>query len=122
MADVRMTMDEVTGSVDVDRARIAATTEAEIQRYMREDGEQPDGDGEQAIHTVSAASIRARTGLSQSAFAEALGIPVSTWRNWEQGRTRVEPHGVALLELLAADPNGMLATLRKVRSGALPAG
>lgn len=58
------------------------------------------------IDIVWAFLVRARTGLSQVAFAAAVGLPVKTWRNWEQGRTRIEPAGIALLRLLDADPIG----------------
>jgi putative transcriptional regulator len=124
MEPVRMTMAEVMASDDVDRTRIAATTEEDVQRYMREDGEEPDGelpnsDGKQGIYRVSAAHIRSRTGLSQTAFAEALGLPVKTWRNWEQGRTRIEPAAVALLTLLTKDPVGSLETIRQARTAKL---
>lgn len=111
MVDVMMTIDEAMAREDVDRAKIAATTEADVQRYMREDGEDPDGDDEEDLLNVKAAQVRARTGLSQVAFAEAIGLPVKTWRNWEQGRTRIEPAGVALLKLLAADTKGALGVL-----------
>ena len=113
MVTTRLTMADVMASQDVDHAKVAATTEADVQRYMREDGEESDADDEQDIHSVSAAMVRARTGLSQTAFADAIGLPVKTWRNWEQGRTRIEPAGVALLRLLAADPMGSLEKLRR---------
>ena len=45
MAEIRTTAAEVMVADDVDRARVATTTEAEVQRYMGEDGEEPDGDG-----------------------------------------------------------------------------
>ena len=41
MARVRMTL-EVAASNDVDRAKVAATTEAEIRWQMAEDDEDPD--------------------------------------------------------------------------------
>lgn len=33
-------------------------------------------------------SWRRRTGLTQAEAALRLGLPLGTWRNWEQGRTR----------------------------------
>ncbi|NJM84480.1 MAG: helix-turn-helix domain-containing protein [Tabrizicola sp.] len=49
-------------------------------------------------------SIRARTGLSQAAFARSIGVKPATLRNWEQKRR--EPDGPArvLLALIARDP------------------
>jgi DNA-binding transcriptional regulator YiaG len=54
------------------------------------------------------AALRSFTGLSQDAFARALGISVHTLRNWEQGRRL--PHGpaLALLRIAARHP-GVLA-------------
>ncbi len=46
-------------------------------------------------------SIRARSGLTQERFASLLGIKLSTYRNWEQGR-RV-PQGPAQVLLMVAD-------------------
>lgn len=59
-------------------------------------------------------AARAASGLSQSAFAEALGVSKRTLENWEQGR--VEPSGAArrLLALAARYPDTVerLATLK----------
>lgn len=102
----------VAAAEDADHARIAATTEEDVQRYMREDGELVEDQGGPDVFTVTAVMVRAKTGLSQAAFAEAIGLPVATWRNWEQGRTRIDPAGRTLLRLLAADPRGSLAALK----------
>lgn len=48
----------------------------------------------------SAASVRKRTGLSQSRFAGLLGVPVRTLQAWEQGRRA--PSGAARTLLLIA--------------------
>lgn len=47
---------------------------------------------------------RQRTGLSQSNFARAIGIGLSTLRNWEQGS--VKPKGTAetLLRIIEQHP------------------
>ena len=56
------------------------------------------------MHTVPpVATIRQRTGLSQSRFAELLGVSVRTLQDWEQGR-RV-PSGAARTLLLIAHKN-----------------
>jgi len=47
--------------------------------------------------------IRERTGLSQSRFAELLGVSVRTLQDWEQGRRA--PSGAARTLLLVADKN-----------------
>lgn len=50
-------------------------------------------------------SARAKTGLSQQAFAERIATPVATLRDWEQGRF-TPPGGVTcLLRLIERHPN-----------------
>ena len=41
--------------------------------------------------------IREVTGLSQKAFAELYGIPLSTLRNWEQGTNSPAPYVLGLI-------------------------
>ena len=50
------------------------------------------------------AALRRFTGLSQEAFARALGISVHTLRNWEQGRRIPEGPALALLRIAARHP------------------
>ena len=42
--------------------------------------------------------------LHTAAFTKAIALPLKTWRNWEQGWTRIDPAGLALLRLIAANP------------------
>lgn len=56
-------------------------------------------------------NIRTKIGMSQSEFASAFGISVSTLRHWERGdRT---PHGPALvlLNVVSKEPNAVLKAL-----------
>jgi putative transcriptional regulator len=55
------------------------------------------------IDVPSVASVRERTGLSQSRFAELLGVSVRTLQEWEQGRRA--PSGAARTLLLIASKN-----------------
>lgn len=41
--------------------------------------------------------IRWATGLSQKAFVELYGIPISTLRNWEQGSNSPAPYVIGLI-------------------------
>ena len=41
--------------------------------------------------------IREATGMSQKAFAELYGIPLSTLRNWEQGINSPAPYVLSLI-------------------------
>ncbi|HKK08586.1 MAG TPA: helix-turn-helix domain-containing protein [Gemmatimonadota bacterium] len=59
------------------------------------------------------AAIRSAYGLSQSQFAELLGISVRTLQNWEQGRRT--PRGAArvLLQVAARHPEAILSVVHE---------
>lgn len=49
-------------------------------------------------------AIRERTRLSQSEFANLIGVSVKTLQNWEQDRRRPTGPAAALLQIIAHDP------------------
>jgi putative transcriptional regulator len=57
------------------------------------------------LPSVDVTTIRARTGLSQSAFAASIGVPEGTLVNWEQGRRQPSGPAKVLLALLAKKPS-----------------
>jgi putative transcriptional regulator len=57
------------------------------------------------IESEDIAAIRHFVGLTQAAFASALGISVHTLRNWEQGRRTPEGPALALLRIAVRHPN-----------------
>jgi putative transcriptional regulator len=61
------------------------------------------GEHGRIVNVPSVASVRERTGLSQSRFAELLGVSVRTLQEWEQGRRA--PSGAARTLLLIAQRN-----------------
>ncbi len=61
------------------------------------------GDHGRIINVPAIGSIREKTGLSQSRFAELLGVSVRTLQEWEQGRRK--PSGAARTLLLIAEKN-----------------
>lgn len=61
------------------------------------------GEHGRVVTLPSVASIRERTGLSQSRFAHLLGVSVRTLQEWEQGRRA--PSGAARTLLLIAQKN-----------------
>ena len=92
--------------------KIKATTEEDIRRHMTEDGEDRDAElREEDI--ISPWYIRKRLGMSQQQFADTLGIPIATLRNWEQNRVMMEPATVALMRILAHEPKAALRALRR---------
>jgi putative transcriptional regulator len=56
-------------------------------------------------------AIRAKTGLTQTRFADVLGVSKRTLENWEQGRCQPTGPAKALLKILDADPQQVLQTL-----------
>jgi putative transcriptional regulator len=50
------------------------------------------------------AAIRAKTGLSQSAFAKSIGVALGTLQGWEQGRRRPDGPARVLLALIDRRP------------------
>ena len=49
-------------------------------------------------------AIRERTSLSQSEFADLIGVSVKTLQNWEQDRRRPTGPASALLSIIEHDP------------------
>ena len=62
-----------------------------------------------------ARSVRGRTGLTQTAFAARIGVPVETVRNWEQGKRSPRGPARALLRVLEEAPDAAFAVLAKAR-------
>ena len=63
-----------------------------------------------AVHEIEVpepdvVAIRGKTGLSQSAFAKSIGVPLGTLKNWEQGRRRPEGSARVLLALIEKRPS-----------------
>lgn len=107
----RKTLDDIIKSnAQVDRLKFDATTEEDIRRYQIEDGEDPDQPLDSFVLVTPAARVREKLGLTQVAFAKAIGVPVATIRNWEQGRVNPEPAAQSLLRILDQRPD-VLAVL-----------
>jgi putative transcriptional regulator len=118
MALVRMTLEEIKARAAARtpaeeaafRRRMDETTEADIRRHMIEDGEDPDAEPCFAP-PVLAQDVRKKLGLTQPQFAQLLGIPVATLRNWEQNRFTMEPAAQTLLKLVDREPDAALRAL-----------
>jgi putative transcriptional regulator len=94
----------IRGRIDV--RRVDATSAKEIVRQAAAD--------DAALRRDSAAytrRIRRRLGLTQSAFAARIGVPINTVRNWEQGKRAPAGPAKALLRVLDKAPEAALAAL-----------
>lgn len=66
------------------------------------------GEHGRIITVPSVASVREKTGLSQSRFAELLGVSVRTLQEWEQGRRAPSGAARTLLMIAARNPRALL--------------
>ncbi len=55
--------------------------------------------------------IREKTGLSQTQFAQLIGVSKRTLENWEQGRRHPTGPARALLKIVESDPKGAVHAL-----------
>ncbi len=63
-------------------------------------------------HTAMLArQARAKTGLSQHAFAERYGIPAASLRDWEQGRRKPDNAAQSYLRVIAKMPDDVAKAL-----------
>jgi putative transcriptional regulator len=112
MAREPMTLEEIRARRPVlDRAKVSATTEADIRRQQIEDGEDPDAPLPPFRSVPNVRAIRTKLGLTQEAFATAIGVPVATVRNWEQSRTGMDPAVRSLLRIVEREPDAALRAL-----------
>ena len=80
MAIIRRTMENIRRMKPcINRAKIAATTEANIRRHMSEDGEDESDFADFA--PVIPPRVLRKLQMTQTEFARALRIPLATLRN-----------------------------------------
>jgi putative transcriptional regulator len=64
------------------------------------------------VPAVDVAAIRARTGLSQGAFARSIGVAKGTLLNWEHGRRQPTGPAQVLLAMIEKKPSLVSELLR----------
>ena len=67
------------------------------------------------LDAAYARNVRGQTGLTQTAFAARIGVPVETVRNWEQGKRSPRGPARALLKVIEQAPEAAFAVLGKTR-------
>jgi putative transcriptional regulator len=66
------------------------------------------------INSSGVRIIRERTSLSQSEFAQLIGVSVKTLQNWEQNRRRPTGPAAALLSIIDHDPATAIKAIHRV--------
>jgi putative transcriptional regulator len=67
------------------------------------------GERDRVTAIPDVAQIRESTGLSQTRFAQLLGVSLRTLQDWEQGRRAPSGAARTLLLVAARDPKALLA-------------
>ena len=65
------------------------------------------GEHGRVFNVPDIAKTRERTGLSQSRFAELLGVSVRTLQDWEQGRAQPDGPARAYLLVILREPRAV---------------
>jgi putative transcriptional regulator len=66
-----------------------------------------------AIDASGVQAIRERTNLSQSEFAQLIGVSVKTLQNWEQDRRRPTGPAAALLRIIGKEPKFAIEAIHR---------
>lgn len=90
----------------VDKRRLDATTEEDIERQRQADEAELMQDAARYARRV-----RKRLGLTQREFSRRIDVSLDTIRNWEQGKRRPTGAAKALLKVLDKAPEVALSAL-----------
>ncbi len=74
-------------------------------------GKQVPGTKVTKVASIEPRKIRLTAGLSQTEFAQLIGVPLKTLQNWEQKRTQPAGPARALLKIVAANPKAAMKAL-----------
>jgi putative transcriptional regulator len=115
MGTVRRSITEIRkGRGRVQAERLAAFTDADIDRFAREDDS--DTRGLEAPQYVpprtDVRALRERLGLSQEAFARRYMLSPRTVQDWEQHRREPSDAARVLLFAISRDPKAVEKALR----------
>ncbi|MBE2895737.1 helix-turn-helix domain-containing protein [Pasteurellaceae bacterium HPA106] len=97
-----MNTDDVLRALIADEPELAAQS-AELKEAI-EQMKRGEYARKMVVHVHPIVETRNKAGLSQSKFAEKLGISVNTLKSWEQGQRKPSGAAAALIKLLSKRP------------------
>ncbi len=102
-----------TGKGGLDVERLRAATEADIDRWQREDGiaDEDLGPARLVQTAPDVRLIRERLGLSQEAFAARFHLSLRTIQEWEQQRRIPEGPARLVLHMIDREPEAAARAL-----------
>ena len=81
-----------------------------LQEALRDAQGQPGADLKKTtVYRVDPRTVREDLHMTQSEFAQAFGIPLSTLRNWEQGRRQLDATAVSYLRAISMFPKEIMS-------------
>lgn len=101
-------------------AKPTPMSEAEIEAAAMNDPDNPPlTDAALAKRTAvpRIKTLRRALTLTQEEFAARYQIPIGTLRDWEQGRSEPDQPARAHLKVIARDPEGVRAALKRTKGG-----
>lgn len=63
------------------------------------------------FNPMDVTNVRKKLGVSQTRFAQIIGVSVDTLQNWEQGRRKPKGPALALLKVAEKDPKAVMRAL-----------
>ncbi|MES5044313.1 helix-turn-helix domain-containing protein [Rhizobium nepotum] len=107
----------MAGKIDqTDWVRLSTMTDEEAEANALADPDNPPLSAEQLASAKKMPRIkiiRRALKLTQEEFSACYHIPLGTLRDWEQGRSEPDQPARAYLKVIAFDPAGTAAVLRK---------
>ena len=115
MASVKRTNKEIRDRPGhIDSKKMASFTEADIERFAREDDSDTSelGDFRYVPPRTDVRALRERLGLSQAEFARRYRLSVRTIQQWEQEQREPSEPARVLLLAIDRDPRALERALR----------
>ena len=85
----------------------------DLIRSLKEAVAHAKGEGPATVHAVlSPREVRERIKLTQAQMAPLMGMSLSGYRKWEQGRRQVSGPATTLLKVIAREPEAVKRALQ----------